>query len=72
MNAPFHVNYYLAPRSEVAERISNIKLYHYMQGVRAIVIPQEVDNQEDVVLLKTYLHTVQVEARVLSSSFTET
>ncbi len=71
MNAPFHVNYYLAPRSEVVERISNIKNYYYMQGIRAVVIPREIDNESEKVLLMTYLHRVEVDTRLLNSSFTQ-
>jgi hypothetical protein len=72
MSAPFHVNFYLAPRSEVAERINNIKNYYFMQGIRAVVIPREIDNDGQSTLLMTYLHNVEVNARLLSSAFTET
>ncbi len=71
MKAPFHVDYYLAPRSEVAERISNIKSYYYMQGIRAVVIPREIDNESEKVLLMTYLHRVEVDMRLLNSTFTQ-
>jgi hypothetical protein len=72
LTAPFHVNYYLAKRSEVAERIANIKNYYFMQGIRAVVIPRELDNDEQNTLLLTYLHNVEVNARLLNSTFTET
>ncbi len=71
MNAPFHVNYYLAHRSELAKRISNIKNYYYMQGIRAVVIPREIDNESEKVLLMTYLHRVEVDTRLLNSTFTQ-
>ena len=72
MSAPFHVNYYLAPKSETAERVANIKNYYYMQGIRAVVIPRELDNDEQNILLMTYLHNVEVNLRLLKSAFTET
>jgi hypothetical protein len=72
MTAPFHVNYYLAPRSEAAERVANLKNYYFMQGIRAVVIPRELDNDEQNILLMTYLHNVEVNLRVLNSTFTET
>ena len=72
MNAPFHVYYYLAQRSEVAERINNIRTYYYMQGIRAVVLPREIDNEDEKVLLVTYLHRVKVDTRLLNSTFTET
>ena len=71
MSAPFHVNYYLASKSETADRIANIKDYYYMQGVRALVRPVGLDNDEERVLLVTYLHNVVVDAELLSSSFRE-
>ncbi len=69
MTAPFHVNYYLAQKSELAERITNIKNYYYMQGIRAVVIPRELDNDEQKVLLMTYLNNVEVNTRLLNSAF---
>ena len=72
MTAPFHVNYYLAPKPEVAARIANIKNFYFMQGIRAVVIPRELDNDEQNVLLNTYLHNVEVDVRLLNSTFTET
>ena len=65
----FHVNYYLAKKSEAAERIINIKNYHYMQGIRAVVMPRELDNEDDKVLLMTYLYSVEIDARLLKSTF---
>jgi len=71
MSAPFHVNYYVAPRSEAAERVANIKNYYFMQGIRA-VIPRELDNDDQSILLMTYLHNVEVNFGLLNSTFTET
>jgi hypothetical protein len=69
MIAAFHVNYYLAKKSEAAERMTNIKNYHYMQGIRAVVMPRELDNEDDKVLLMTYLYSVEIDARLLNSTF---
>lgn len=66
------MNYYLAQKSEVAERITNIKNYYYMHGIRAVVIPRELDNDEKKILLMTYLNNVEVNIRLLNSTFKDT
>jgi hypothetical protein len=67
---PIHVNYYLAPTNEVEKRIANIKDYYYMQGLKAQVRKQAIDNDDDRMLLITSLFKVDVDEEAIGALFT--